>query len=154
MIRSFRATLVKLKEMFSIYATGNKVEIPPYPFHTSLGPRNIRFNRHRVKNLHSLAMRIHPGISPKRKINSIEIIFFKKFPSLPRHSLTSKQETKKKTFPKKQPYRQMWPRFQVLFDGHPKKTHIFWNYCNVRAWPVLNSSLHRGKITSSGSHEA
>ena len=94
MIQSFRATLVKLKEMFSSYAIGNKVDNPPYPFHTSLGPRNIRFNRHRVKNLHSLAMRIHPGISPKRKINSIEIIFFKKCLSLPRHSLTSKQETK------------------------------------------------------------
>ena len=45
-------------------------------------------------------MRIHTGISLKRKINSTEIIFFKKFPSLPRHSLTSKQETK--NIPEKQ----------------------------------------------------
>ena len=133
MIRSFRATLVKLKEMFSWYAIGNRVEIPPYPFHTSLGPRNIRFNLHRVKNLHSLAMRIHPGISPKRKINTIEIIFFKKCPSLLRHSLTSKQETK--NIPEKTTLQANVPRFQVPFDGHPERTHIFWNYCNV-SWIV------------------
>ena len=49
------------------------------PTHTHFilfwGPRNKRFNHPRVKNLISLAMRIHPGIPPKRKINSIEIIF-------------------------------------------------------------------------------
>ena len=123
MIRSFRATLVKLKEMFSWYAISNKVEIPPYPFHTSLGPRNIRFNLHRVKNLHSLAMRIHPGISPKRKINSIEIIFFKKCPSLPQHYLTSKQETKK------------IPEKTTLQANVTAISQIFWNYCNV-SWIV------------------
>ena len=111
--------------MFSWYAIGNKVEIPPYPFHTSLGPRNIRFNLHRVKNLHSLAMRIHPGISPKRKIKTTRLSLDTPLPA----------NKKRKTFPKKQPYRQMWPRFQVPFDGHPKRTHIFWNYCNV-SWIV------------------
>ena len=120
--------------MFSWYAIGNKVEIPPYPFHTSLGPRNIRFNLHRVKNLHSLAMRIHPGISPKRKIKQHWNHLFQK-KSVSPSTLPYQQTRNEKHSRKNNPYRQMWPRFQVPFDGHPKRTHIFWNYCNV-SWIV------------------
>ena len=148
MIRSFRATLVKLKEMFSWYAIGNRVEIPPYPFHTSLGPRNIRFNLHRVKNLHSLAMRIHPGISPKRKINTIEIIFFKKCPSLLRHSLTSKQETK--NIPEKTTLQANVTAISSAVRRPPWKNTHFLELLQRQ----LNSSSHRGKIPSSGSQEA
>ena len=41
MTQSFRATLVKLKEMFSWYALGNKVEIPPIPISYFFGDQEI-----------------------------------------------------------------------------------------------------------------
>ena len=41
MIQSFRATLVKLKEMFSWYTLGNKVGIPPIPISYFFGDQEI-----------------------------------------------------------------------------------------------------------------
>ena len=41
MIQSFKATLVKLKEIFSWYALGNQVEIPPIPISYFFGDQEI-----------------------------------------------------------------------------------------------------------------
>ena len=123
----------------------------PYPFYTSLGTINIRFNRHRVRNLHSLAMRIHSGISPKKKINSTEIIFFKKFPSLPRHSLTSKQETK--NILEKQNLTGKSDRDFKCRSTVTLKEHTFSGIIATSGLGLFNSSSRRGKIPSSGSHE-